>query len=54
MINGFRAIILAIGLSGAGGAYYLSNAGVWGESSDLNRSTRVGSSGIYVVGGRVK
>lgn len=54
MINGFRAIIVAIGITVAGGAYYLSSAGVWGESSDLNRSTRVGSSGAYVAGGRVK
>ncbi len=54
MINGFRILILALGLSSVGGAYYLSSAGVAGESSDLDRSVRRGSNGAYIVGGKVK
>ena len=55
MINGVRIIAVALGLSFSGGAYYLSDQGVWGESRDLDRSVRDGSGGGgYNLGGRAK
>ena len=50
-----NVVFIVLCLSIAGGAYYLAQAGVWGEDRDVERSVRVGSGGGgYGAGGRVK
>ncbi|MGB0851869.1 MAG: hypothetical protein ACPGSI_01150 [Pikeienuella sp.] len=50
-----NAVFIVMCLGIAGGGYYLANAGVWGVSTDVERSMRVGSfGGGYGSGGRVK
>ena len=49
-----NAVFIVVCLKLASGGYYLALTGVWGESSDVERSVRVGSSGGYGGGGRVK
>ncbi len=41
----FRIIFLAGSLLATGGAAYLSYNGIWRESTDLDRSVRLGSGG---------
>jgi len=49
----FRVVFLAGVVAIIGGASYLSYTGVWGESRDVAKSVRVGSSGGF-TNARVK
>lgn len=54
----FRIAFIVLGLSAVGAGWYLGRQGIGGESSDIpsltDKSVRVGSSGSYASGGRVK
>lgn len=54
----FRIVFIVLGLSAVGAGWYLGRQGIGGESSDIpsltDKSVRVGSSGSYASGGRVK
>lgn len=48
-----RAVIVLFFAALLGSAWYLANAGVWGESSDLtSTSMRTGSAGVPYYGTR--
>lgn len=44
-MNPARVIIVLSAIATLSGAWYLSANGVWGESTDLDRSIRTGSGG---------
>ncbi|OWU86107.1 spermidine synthase [Oceanicola sp. 22II-s10i] len=53
-MNLFRVVFLIAALGTVAGAGYLSYFGVWRDSTDLDRSVRLGSPGGGGINGRVK